>query len=112
MNVLTGIAMIAAGTAVIWTARKAATGRLERNWAMGLRTKRLMASDEAWETGHRAAAPMLMGAGAVSIIAGAVTIPQPDDGAIGTAIVLTGAGLLLVMVIVSLRQAHRAVEGA
>lgn len=110
MNAVTGIAMIFAGLTVIWTARKAAAGRLERNWAMGLRTKRLMASDEAWETGHRAAAPMLVAAGLVSIVAGALAIPQPDDGAAGTAIVLTGAGLLLIMVFLSLRQANKAVD--
>ena len=111
MNIATGIAMIFAGLAVIWTARKAAAGKLERDWAMGLRTKALMASDEAWETGHRAAAPMLIGAGVVSVVAGAVAIPQPDDGLAGTAIVLTGAGLLLVMVFLALRQANRAIEG-
>ncbi|MDH3470355.1 MAG: SdpI family protein [Acidimicrobiia bacterium] len=111
MNVVTGIAMIFAGLAVIWTARKAAAGKLERNWAIGLRTKRLMASEEAWETGHRAAAPMLVGAGAMSVVAGVVVIPQPDDGVVGAAVTLAGAGLLLVMVLLSLRQANRAVEG-
>ncbi|WP_246300259.1 SdpI family protein [Actinopolyspora biskrensis] len=34
-------------------------GKLGRNQRVGLRTKRTMASERAWQAGHRAAAPWL-----------------------------------------------------
>lgn len=110
MNVATGLALIIAGVVIFWSARKAASGSLERNWAMGLRTRKLMASDEAWEIGHRAAAPTLMWAAATSVLAGAAVVPQKDDGAAGTIITLGGAFVLLTLVLLSVRRAHRALE--
>lgn len=110
MNVATGLALIIAGVAIFWSARKAASGNLERNWAMGLRTRKLMASDEAWEQGHRAASPTLMLAAAVSVAAGIAVVPQKDDGTAGTIITLLGALAMLALVLLSVRRAHRALE--
>lgn len=51
--VFLGLALLASVVAI-------ATGKLKRNSWLGLRTKALMASDEAWEKGHaRAKMPLL-----------------------------------------------------
>ncbi|MCP4223694.1 MAG: SdpI family protein [Actinomycetia bacterium] len=44
-------------------ARRAATGRLDRNGLAGIRTQATLASDQAWEVGHKAGwAPVRRGA--------------------------------------------------
>jgi len=44
---------------ILGTTQVAAWGGLKRNGWIGIRTRPLMASDEAWRAGHRAALPAL-----------------------------------------------------
>lgn len=47
--------MVGSGILMLWLARAAASGRLKRNQAAGIRLPSTLASDEAWLVAHRAA---------------------------------------------------------
>lgn len=57
---------------------------LSRNRAVGIRTKATLASDEAWQRGHHAAAPWVLSAGILSIVMGigalALTLASGEEG--------------------------------
>lgn len=60
-------------------------GKLDRNGAVGIRTRKTMASEEAWIAGHRASAPWLLRAVFLAAIAavagialGVVLGPSPN----------------------------------
>ncbi|WP_445337309.1 SdpI family protein [Clavibacter sp. CFBP 8614] len=66
---------------ILGTTQVAAWGGLRRNGWIGIRTRPLMASDEAWRAGHRAALPALRG----------TCIPVAVGGVIGG--IAAGAGM-------------------
>ena len=66
---------------ILGTTQIAAWGGLKRNGWIGIRTRPLMASDEAWRAGHRAALPALRG----------TCIPVAIGGVIGAA--ASGVGM-------------------
>lgn len=53
------------------TTRMAAQGKLDRNGAVGIRTRHTQASDAAWQEGHTAALPLVYKIGWIV----AITIP-------------------------------------
>lgn len=85
------LAVAAAVTAVI--AALSALGKLPRNRTAGVRLASTLRSDDAWERGHRAAAPLL-GACAAVMVVGAVDAPLRPWLAPAVVIVLIGAALL------------------
>jgi hypothetical protein len=66
---------------VLGTAQVAAWGGLKRNGWIGIRTRPLMESDEAWRAGHRAALPALRG----------TCVPVAIGGVIGS--IAAGGGM-------------------
>lgn len=92
------IAMAGAGIALIWMARAAAKGKLKRNRYAGIRTRKTMASEEAWRAAHvRAEKPTLL-AGVVSLVGGLVALLLAGTTAIAiTVAVVTGLTLILVV---------------
>jgi hypothetical protein len=66
---------------VLGTTQVAAWGGIRRNGWIGIRTRPLLASDEAWRAGHRAALPALRG----------TCLPVAIGGVIGS--VAAGAGM-------------------
>ena len=77
-NDIVGLVMFAvmagAGLMLIWMARAAASGKLKRNSVAGIRTRKTMASEEAWRAAHvRAKKPTLL-AGVVSLVGGLVAL--------------------------------------
>lgn len=53
--------MSGAGLLLIWVARATASGKIKRNAVAGIRTRKTMASDEAWLAAHvRAKTPTLL----------------------------------------------------
>ncbi|MCP9944031.1 SdpI family protein [Streptomyces somaliensis] len=54
-----GLGLMALGVAIHCVKSKVASGSIQRNSAIGIRTKATMSSDSAWQAGHVAAAPML-----------------------------------------------------
>lgn len=73
-----GTVMVLSGSALIWMARAAASGRLKRNDFAGIRIRSTMVSEEAWLAAHvRAKGPTLL-AGFSALASGALALlPQP-----------------------------------
>lgn len=62
------------GIVVQLVGRGAASGSIDRNSAVGIRTKATQSSDEAWRAGHVAAAPWLSATAITAGGAGVVTL--------------------------------------
>lgn len=67
-----GALMVVSGLSIISIANRAADGRLDKNWAAGIRTKATLSSDEAWLAAHRAGQERTVLAGKLSIASGVV----------------------------------------
>jgi hypothetical protein len=76
-----GLLLAVAALLILGTTQVAAWGGLKRNGWIGIRTRPLMTSDEAWRAGHRAALPALRG----------TCIPVAIGGVIGAA--ASGVGM-------------------
>lgn len=83
------------------------TDRLRRNRWFGLRTKRSLASDEAWRHVHRVSAPFTAAAGLV-VLVGLVPMALTVDSGPGFAVsLLVTDGLMLVLLLVGAWAGHR-----
>ncbi len=90
--------MAGAGLSLMWIARSAASGKLKRNAVAGIRTRKTMASEEAWRAAHvRAKTPTLI-AGIVSLLGGVAALLPIGVGAMMTA-VMVATGITFVLVI-------------
>lgn len=89
------VALGGAGVLMLWLARAGASGRLKRNQLAGIRTRRTLASDEAWHAAHiRAERPTRL-AGIVAIAAGVTILVAPvPPGAI--AAIAVGAAVAMI----------------
>ncbi|MGW9112141.1 SdpI family protein [Microbacterium sp. NPDC055683] len=93
-------------------------GDLERNGRIGIRTRHTLASDAAWDAGHRAAVPGMVGTLACcgsAILVGVVLLIAfgdrlPDLAAL--AVVLGGYGAVLLSGVPTVRAANRAARAA
>ena len=86
----------------------AATGRIRKNDHLGLRTSETLASEEAWQEGHRATLPVLQPlclVAGVSSLAGAVLAYWRPAGGL---LVWVAAALLIAGAIVGGSVANRA----
>jgi hypothetical protein len=101
-----------------------ATGTLERNGLVGIRTRATMTSDEAWRAGHSAANPRVRAAAyagygfaAVAIVSGIVLLALDADGwvlAVPLVTALVGYAASLALLLLAAQAANRAarrVEG-
>jgi len=73
------------------------SGRLERNSAVGIRTRATLSSDAAWLAGHRAAAGLPLAAALTGHAAGVLTLGTAllaGEGGAALATVLAAAGYL------------------
>ncbi|QPK79592.1 SdpI family protein [Corynebacterium lizhenjunii] len=95
------------GVLLLWMGAKSAKGQLPRNAFAGIRTTTMMASDEAWVVGHKAAAGYFTGIGIVLVIA-AIACLVVDDSIIGW-ISIPVVVVLLVGVLLATRKANVAV---
>ena len=69
-SIIMAATFIIAGAGVSYTGIKAGQGQLPMNSWVGLRTQKLMASEEAWVRGHKAGSSYLKFSGILLVIGG------------------------------------------
>jgi SdpI/YfhL protein family len=89
-----GCALLVAAVALLVVAALGARGRLRRNPWAGVRTRRTVASDEAFTLANRVAAAPLAAAGAVALLGGAVVLAGGPAAATWTVLVVATGGVL------------------
>ena len=82
----------------------AARGILARNSMAGLRTRAMLASDEAWEVGHRTALPIVVATAALTVLAAVTSIFVIGNlhaylAAIGAAVLILLIGVVTATII-------------
>lgn len=88
------VAMVGAGSLLIWTANAAASGRLKRNQLAGIRTPSTMASEEAWSAAHVRARSATVWAGAVSALGGVFALVPVAMPVVVVAVLVAAVGTL------------------
>lgn len=108
------IAFVLGSLVVAEIGRRAAAGTLPRNHLAGIRVRATLASDEAWDVGHRAAGPTLLGTGfagvGLAISTAVIGVTVDEVSAAGSLII--GAVILVAGCFVAAGQARRAIEEA
>ncbi len=111
-GLLAGGGLLLAGGVVLWSSWLGSQGRLPKGHPLGMRLRSTMASEPAWQAGHRAAAgPLGVGAG-VALAAGLAVLAVGTDDVVGRVVVAAGVAALLVGVVVAGAAASRAARGA
>ncbi|MEV0300770.1 MULTISPECIES: SdpI family protein [Streptomyces] len=101
-----GVGLMTLGVMIHYVKSRVASGSIERNSTMGIRTKATMSSDRAWQAGHASATPMLTATfltayamGAVSSALGlAFTLGDVRNAAV---IIVPSAGLVAVLALLT-----------
>ena len=101
--------LIVAGALLVWVGLASRGGALRRNWVAGLRTPATLADDETWAVSQRAGWSWTTAAGVVSAAAGAAVLFRPSD-AVGAAIVLGAAVIMLALAVIGGIKGHRAAQ--
>ena len=89
-----GCALLLAAAALLFVALLGARGRLRRNPWAGVRTRRTLASDEAFTLANRVAAAPLGAAGAVALLGGAAVLAGGPVAVTWTVLAVATAGML------------------
>lgn len=100
------VVMLVSGAVLCYIGFRSARGQLPRNRFAGVRTSATMRSDEAFEVGNRAAAPLTIVAGVVAVL-GAVSLVLLSQSLAGISL---GVGVVLMLgcVIAGGVKGHRA----
>ena len=89
-----GAALVLAAAVLLTVAALGARGRLRRNPVAGVRTRRTLASDDAFALANRVAAAPLGAAGVVALLGGAVVLAGGPLAPTWTVLVVATAGML------------------
>src|SRR5690625_6630992 len=81
-SIIMAATWLIAGVCVLMVGIKAGQGTLAKNKLIGIRTPELLASEEAWFKGHKAASPYLK-ISSVPLFIGAIICLFADDDLIG-----------------------------
>jgi len=114
-----GVGLLMLGVTIHFVSNQVASGDLGRNSAIGIRTKATMASDDAWEAGHAAAAPMLTvthltayTAGAITLVIGVASTMTDVGRPVAIAVPLCGVGAVLTLLVMAASKANSAARAA
>ena len=94
VRLVLGCAFLLAAAVLLTIAVLGARGRLRRNPWAGVRTRRTMASDEAFAVANRVAAAPLGAAGIVALLGGVTLVVGGPGAVLWTALVVATAGML------------------
>ncbi len=107
--IFAGIAMMVGGIALVVLGVLGRTGKLTRQSIVGLRTKATLASDEAWNAAHEAAADWVVGAGAI-LAAGGVLVMLTESETTGDVVALVATALMLIPLVIAFRRGQAAAQ--
>ena len=107
--IFAGIAMMVGGIALVVLGVLGRTGKLTRQSIVGLRTKATLASDEAWNAAHEAAADWVVGAGAI-LAAGGVVVMLKESESTGDVVALVATALMLIPLVIAFRRGQAAAQ--
>jgi len=113
-----GIGLLLIGILLIAMSTAMKGDGLTRNRAVGIRTRATMASDDAWQQGHQAAAPWVLSAGIFGVVMSVAAFTMTwaiGDGMSGVTsgvFVCVAFGALIALILVSTRVANRAARQA
>ena len=107
--IFAGTAMVLGGIALVVLGVLGRTGKLTRQSIVGLRTKATLASDEAWNAAHEAAADWVVGAGAI-LAAGGVLVILTDSETTGDVVALVATALMLIPLVIAFRRGQAAAQ--
>ena len=107
-SIIMAVTWFLAGLVVLWVGIKSGQGTLPENKWIGIRTPELLASDESWIEGHKAASPYLK-ASSLPLFIGAIICLVADDSLIGW-VSLPVVILLTLMVLLASKKAHSALD--
>ena len=94
IRILISVFPLVSGAAIVATARACASGRIKRNWAIGIRVPSTMKGEDAWLACHqRAQRPLALGGLAMIIVGVAGFLPL----ALPTSLTILGAGALTML---------------
>lgn len=110
-----GAGLVTMGAMVHYMKNQITRGNIQRNSAVGIRTKATMSSDRAWAVGHAAASPMLtatyLTAYSVGVIAFAITVGVTLSDSENPAVIiapLAGMGVVLALLTAAAVKANSA----
>ena len=109
--IFAGTAMVLGGIALVVLGVLGRTGKLTRQSIVGLRTKATLASDEAWNAAHEAAADWVVGAGAILAVGGVLVI-LTDSETTGDVVALVATALMLIPLVIAFRRGQAAAQSA
>lgn len=106
-----GVALITLSALIHGIRQLTSGGRVDRNSAVGIRTRATQASDSAWAAGHLAAGPWLLATALTGYAAGLLAIvlagiAQTAGGSGVTAFIIASAGLASVVVLLLISTSH------
>ena len=93
-RLVVGCALLLAAAVLLTLAVLGARGRLRRNPWAGVRTRRTLASDDAFTVANRVAAAPLGAAGVVALLGGAALVVGGPGAVMWTVVVVATAGML------------------
>lgn len=107
-SIIMAAAWLIAGVCVLMVGIKAGQGTLAKNKLIGIRTPELLASEEAWFKGHKAASPYLKISSVPLFIGGIICLFADDDliGWVSIPVVV----LLTIMILISSKKAHSSIK--
>jgi hypothetical protein len=88
-----GVGLLTLGLLIQYMKKQVASGNIQRNSAIGIRTKATMASDAAWARGHAASEPMLTATFLTAYAAGAISV------ALGVVMMVADSGNPAVLIV-------------
>lgn len=91
--------LVVVSALVLTIPQQAASGKLSKNIAVGIRTRETKKSEEAWQAGHLAAIPILKATGIIGLIMAGVLIISGLFGEKMSAVTVTSAILGYVVTI-------------
>jgi hypothetical protein len=94
VRLVLGCALLLAAVVLLTIAVLGARGRLRRNPWAGVRTRRTLASDDAFTIANRVAAAPLGAAGIVALLGGITLVVGGPDAVLWTVLVVATAGML------------------